>query len=95
MQSVRTALWYSIVSVASVTLQSIRREAPKIGGSFAVWGGLFSTFDCTLVALRKKVQGFLQQSLQPAAVSGCCRPCTTHSRLKQTRIQLGSIEDAS
>lgn len=34
--------------------QSIRREAPKIGGSFAVWGGLFSTFDCTLVALRKK-----------------------------------------
>jgi import inner membrane translocase subunit TIM17 len=35
-------------------LQSIRREAPKIGGSFAVWGGLFSTFDCTLVALRKK-----------------------------------------
>lgn len=34
--------------------QSIRREAPKIGGSFAVWGGLFSTFDCTLLALRKK-----------------------------------------
>ena len=35
-------------------LQAIRREAPRIGGSFAVWGGLFSTFDCTLVALRKK-----------------------------------------
>lgn len=35
--------------------QSIRREAPRIGGSFAVWGGLFSTFDCTLVAVRKKV----------------------------------------
>lgn len=34
--------------------QAIRREAPRIGGSFAVWGGLFSTFDCTLVALRKK-----------------------------------------
>lgn len=35
-------------------LQSIRREAPRIGGSFAVWGGLFSTFDCTLVAIRRK-----------------------------------------
>ena len=35
--------------------QSIRREGPKIGGSFAVWGGLFSTFDCSFVALRKKV----------------------------------------
>lgn len=23
-------------------------------GNFAVWGGLFSTFDCTLVAVRKK-----------------------------------------
>ena len=34
--------------------QAIRTQAPKIGGSFAVWGGLFSSFDCTLVALRKK-----------------------------------------
>ena len=34
--------------------QAIRREAPRIGGSFAVWGGLFSTFDCTLVAIRHK-----------------------------------------
>ena len=41
------------------TLQSIRREAPKIGGSFAVWGGLFSTFDCSFVALRKKVHFYL------------------------------------
>jgi import inner membrane translocase subunit TIM17 len=29
-------------------LTAIAREAPKIGGSFAVWGGLFSAFDCTL-----------------------------------------------
>eukprot|EP00951_Prasinocladus_malaysianus_P010519 scaffold77205_cov36-Prasinocladus_malaysianus.AAC.1 len=35
-------------------LEAVRREAPRIGGSFAVWGGLFSTFDCTLVALRRK-----------------------------------------
>ena len=35
-------------------MQAIRREAPRIGGSFAVWGGLFSTFDCTLVAVRHK-----------------------------------------
>ena len=35
-------------------LEAIRREAPKIGGSFAVWGGLFSAFDCTLVAIRRR-----------------------------------------
>lgn len=40
--------------VSAMPTQSIRREAPRIGGSFAVWGGLFSTFDCTLVAIRKK-----------------------------------------
>lgn len=33
----------------------MRFEAPRLGGSFAVWGGLFSAFDCTLVAVRKKV----------------------------------------
>eukprot|EP00007_Cunea_sp_BSH-02190019_P003623 CAMPEP_0174234002 /NCGR_PEP_ID=MMETSP0417-20130205/3884_1 /TAXON_ID=242541 /ORGANISM="Mayorella sp, Strain BSH-02190019" /LENGTH=175 /DNA_ID=CAMNT_0015312301 /DNA_START=133 /DNA_END=657 /DNA_ORIENTATION=- len=30
----------------------IRVRAPKLGGSFAVWGGLFSTFDCSLAAIR-------------------------------------------
>lgn len=35
-------------------MEAVRREAPRIGGSFAVWGGLFSTFDCSLVALRRK-----------------------------------------
>ena len=34
--------------------EAIRREAPRIGGSFAVWGGLFSAFDCALVAARRK-----------------------------------------
>lgn len=29
-------------------------HAPRLGGSFAIWGGLFSTFDCTMVFLRRK-----------------------------------------
>ncbi|VVC37829.1 Mitochondrial inner membrane translocase subunit Tim17/Tim22/Tim23/peroxisomal protein PMP24 [Cinara cedri] len=33
---------------------SVATRAPNIGGSFAVWGGLFSTIDCSLVAIRKK-----------------------------------------
>ncbi|CAG2110948.1 unnamed protein product, partial [Medioppia subpectinata] len=33
---------------------AIRTRAPVIGGNFAVWGGLFSTIDCTLVHIRKK-----------------------------------------
>eukprot|EP00210_Caulerpa_lentillifera_P001998 g1915.t1 len=34
--------------------QAIRGHGPRLGGSFAVWGGLFSSFDCTLAFLRRK-----------------------------------------
>lgn len=34
-------------------LAAIRAKAPITGGSFAVWGGLFSTFDCSLAYIRK------------------------------------------
>lgn len=35
--------------------QALRRESPKLGGSFANWGLTFSLFDCSLQYLRKKV----------------------------------------
>ncbi|KAL8505625.1 hypothetical protein ACS0TY_016749 [Phlomoides rotata] len=34
--------------------QAVPMNAPRVGGSFAVWGGLFSTFDCTMVYVRQK-----------------------------------------
>jgi import inner membrane translocase subunit TIM17 len=33
---------------------AIKARAPVLGGNFSVWGGLFSVFDCSLAALRKK-----------------------------------------
>lgn len=36
------------------SLSAIKQRSPIIAGQFAVWGGLFSTIDCTLVHLRKK-----------------------------------------
>lgn len=36
------------------SLTAVKARAPIIGGNFAVWGGMFSTIDCTLVHLRKK-----------------------------------------
>ncbi|XP_068654894.1 mitochondrial import inner membrane translocase subunit TIM17-2-like [Aristolochia californica] len=63
--------------------QAVRMNAPRVGGSFAVWGGLFSVFDCSMVYLRQKEDpwnsiiagaatgGFLQmrQGLGPASKS--------------------------
>jgi len=36
------------------SLTAIKARAPIIGGQFAVWGGLFSTIDCTLIKMRGK-----------------------------------------
>lgn len=36
------------------SVTSITQRAPIIAGNFAVWGGMFSTIDCTLVHFRKK-----------------------------------------
>jgi len=36
------------------SLTAIKARAPIIGGNFAVWGGMFSTIDCTLIKLRGK-----------------------------------------
>lgn len=35
-------------------IDAVKVRAPALGGSFAVWGGLFSTFDCTLQGIRGK-----------------------------------------
>jgi len=36
------------------SLIAIKQRAPITGGQFAMWGGLFSTIDCSLVYMRKK-----------------------------------------
>lgn len=35
-------------------IDAVKVRAPAVGGSFAVWGGLFSTFDCALQGIRRK-----------------------------------------
>ena len=35
-------------------LELCKARAPVVGGNFAVWGGLFACFDCTLAATRHK-----------------------------------------
>lgn len=36
------------------SLAAIKQRAPIIAGNFAIWGGMFSTIDCTLVHFRRK-----------------------------------------
>ncbi|CAM9772127.1 unnamed protein product [Discosporangium mesarthrocarpum] len=36
------------------SLAAVKARAPVLGGNFAVWGGLFACFDCSMVAIRHK-----------------------------------------
>ncbi|CAG0926253.1 unnamed protein product, partial [Notodromas monacha] len=36
------------------SLLAVKERAPIIGGSFAIWGGMFTTLDCSLAHLRGK-----------------------------------------
>lgn len=36
------------------SMSAVKTRAPILAGNFAVWGGMFSTIDCTLVHFRKK-----------------------------------------
>jgi len=47
---------------------TMRLNAPRYGGQFAVWGGTFSAVDCALVAVRKKQDPW--NSIISGAVTG-------------------------
>jgi len=50
------------------SLDAIKAKAPITGGNFAVWGGLFSTIDCSLVYIRKKEDPW--NSISSGALTG-------------------------
>ena len=37
-------------------MRMIRTQSPKTAAGFAAWGFTFSTFDCTLIRLRRKIE---------------------------------------
>lgn len=47
---------------------AIKTKGPMVGGSFAVWGGLFSTIDCTLIHFRQKEDPY--NSIASGALTG-------------------------
>lgn len=51
------------------SLTAVATKAPLLGGSFAVWGGMYSVIDCSLIHLRKK-EDPLNSILSGAATGG-------------------------
>ncbi|XP_074538258.1 mitochondrial import inner membrane translocase subunit Tim17-B isoform X1 [Halichoeres trimaculatus] len=53
-KTIKTIIFQGVGHRMRGSANAVRIRAPQIGGSFAVWGGLFSTIDCGLVQLRGK-----------------------------------------
>lgn len=47
---------------------AVKQRAPVLGGNFAVWGSLFSTFDCILIQARGKEDPW--NSIASGAITG-------------------------
>jgi import inner membrane translocase subunit TIM17 len=62
MGAIGGGLWHSIKGARNSprgerllgSITAVKARVPVLGGNFAVWGGLFSTFDCSFVAIRRK-----------------------------------------
>ena len=56
------SIWHSIKGARNApkgsrlrgSIEAVRNRAPILGGNFAIWGCLFASFECSLIALRKK-----------------------------------------
>ncbi|KAI8052155.1 Tim17/Tim22/Tim23/Pmp24 family-domain-containing protein [Syncephalis plumigaleata] len=62
MGAIGGGIWHSIKGAKNAprgerlygSISAVRARAPVLGGNFAVWGGLFSTFDCGMRGIRQK-----------------------------------------
>lgn len=50
------------------SLAAIKERSPIVAGNFAVWGGMFSTIDCSLVYMRQKEDPW--NSIMSGALTG-------------------------
>ncbi|KAI0566430.1 hypothetical protein FGB62_8g323 [Gracilaria domingensis] len=70
-------------------IDAVKVRAPALGGSFAVWGGLFSSFDCTLQAIRKKEDPW--NTISSGALTGGVLSCRSGLRAAGKNAVVGGV----
>lgn len=70
-------------------LNAVKLRAPVLGGNFAVWGGMFSTFDCSLAYLRRKEDPW--NSIISGAMTGGCLAIRGGPKVAATSAAAGGI----
>uniref|UniRef100_A0AC35U9W8 Mitochondrial import inner membrane translocase subunit TIM17 n=1 Tax=Rhabditophanes sp. KR3021 TaxID=114890 RepID=A0AC35U9W8_9BILA len=69
-------------------LQNVRKRSAITGVQFAAWGGMFSTIDCTLVAIRKKEDPI--NSILSGGLTGAFLSCRSGPRVMAGSAFLGA-----
>lgn len=76
MGAIGGSIWHSVKGARNSprgarlrgAVDAVKLRAPVLGGNFAVWGGLFSSFDCLLQGIRHKEDPF--NSIASGAITG-------------------------
>ncbi|KAI6188269.1 Mitochondrial import inner membrane translocase subunit TIM17 [Aphelenchoides besseyi] len=69
--------------------REVRLRSPVTGGQFAAWGGMFSTIDCTLVAIRKKEDPI--NSITSGAMTGALLAIRSGPKIMAGSAVLGGV----
>lgn len=70
-------------------MTAVKARAPVLGGNFAVWGGMFSMFDCSLAAMRKKEDPW--NSIISGAMTGGCLAIRGGPKVAATSAVIGGV----
>lgn len=70
-------------------LREIRMRSPLTASQFAAWGGMFSTIDCCLVAIRKKEDPF--NSIASGGLTGAFLSVRSGPRVMAGSAILGAV----
>lgn len=68
---------------------NVSLRAPSLGGSFAVWGGLFSAYDCALIKLRGKEDPI--NAIAAGALTGGTLMCRAGAKAMGKNALIGGV----
>ena len=70
-------------------VDAVKLKAPALGGSFAVWGGLFSTFDCALSGVRGVEDPY--NAIASGAITGGVLAARSGARAAARSAMIGGV----
>ncbi|KAK0419105.1 hypothetical protein QR680_013955 [Steinernema hermaphroditum] len=70
-------------------VNNVRISSPRTGAQFAAWGGVFSTIDCCMVAIRKKEDSL--NSITSGALTGALLATRSGPKMMAVSGALGGV----